>query len=90
MIHDQRWDRIGYLVPSRSDEPVSDVELRCGPRQIGLGSWVVLPAGDSEAMVTWLQPPAVTDQIVDHLTPTRIVREALREAAALGEVEPQT
>ncbi|MYS80340.1 hypothetical protein [Embleya scabrispora] len=77
VILDHRWRRIGFLVPPQRDEPVPEVELRRGPRQVGVGAWVVLPTGDQNTMVTWLQPPAAGD----HLTPTGIVREALREAA---------
>ncbi|MEU0936306.1 hypothetical protein [Embleya sp. NPDC005971] len=86
VILDDRWRRIGFLVPPQRDDPVPEVELRCGPRQVGVGAWVVLPTGDQDTMVTWLQPPAAGD----HLTPTGIVREALREAATtLGTANPR-
>ncbi|GCD96047.1 hypothetical protein [Embleya hyalina] len=87
VIHDERWGRIGYLVPPRTDEPDPDDEPGGGPRRIGLGAWVVVPPDDSYATVTWLRPPAAAG----HLTPTGIVWDALREAATtLGEAKPRT
>ncbi|WP_331769142.1 hypothetical protein OG948_35610 (plasmid) [Embleya sp. NBC_00888] len=87
VILDHRWRRIGFLVPPRRDEPAPEAELHGGPRRVGVGAWVVLPTGDPDAMVTWLQPPAGTD----YLTPTGFLREALREAATtLDAQEPRT
>jgi len=83
VILDRRWGRLGILVPTLADEPVPEDELRRGPRQIGCGSWVVLPTNDPDAMVTWLRPPTLSGDITDHLTPTRAVRAAIREAAAM-------
>ncbi|MYW00226.1 hypothetical protein [Streptomyces sp. SID3343] len=90
VILDRRWHRVGILVPPQTVEPVPEDELRCGPRQVGLGAWVVMPTGDPDATVAWLRPPAAADGIAHHLTPTRIVREAIRDATtALTEEEPQ-
>ncbi|MFI6986494.1 hypothetical protein ACIBSV_49205 [Embleya sp. NPDC050154] len=89
VVLDQRSRRVGILVPPQAHEPVPKDELRCGPRQIGLGSWVVMPGADPDARVTWLRPPATSDGIADHLTPTLAVRAAIREAAtAITEPEP--
>ncbi|MFJ8747359.1 hypothetical protein ACIRL2_49510 [Embleya sp. NPDC127516] len=90
VVLDQRSRCVGILVPPLAHESVPEDELRCGPRQIGVGSWVVMPGADPDARVTWLRPPATSDGIADHLIPTRAVRAAIREAATtLTDPEPQ-